>query len=565
MKRAASLSVPLIVLLLGGLLPAQAQAARQPVFIYLYTRMGDHVNIELTEDRIRRLLPMLERYRKAHPGAHVSATILFSGAVSQALAERNAQTGIKDLVLDYARRGVIELGYDGTDEPTYQRRPVPVFSGAKSPEDRWLARGAAAEKFLTEARDPLTGVPQPGVTGGLKKMQEVFGDAVCITGVTEDLGGDSELVQHLGRYANKEIMFGIPDPNPARNIPGYRGSAVEFGKEMSPIPESSPELYWQDNILRSSETSDSAIRVVYGYEGLDALKTVLGKVERSKIRIVHVELANERIYLQAPYTVSPMSSPMKLAYDHPDHPRLPADALRSTDDLDAAFAKEDALIKWLVDDFSPTNPGTRFVSSTDLRNMTPPSTGYSLSMAGLRAALPDYLKTWDENTIPLNYLVAEGRYLSLADMFQVMTDALAQLNRTGKLPQSVRLVRVFGPVEMPDDHGPTTGETTVASVARICAGLTDRLHDETWSPIPKNTIPPRVAIDGLNLTAAQFLRLMTEALATPSPEAKLKVKMTYMFTTSAYAYPKTRLESDQGATWTFKPAPLVLETAQAAK
>lgn len=554
MKRVTSLWVLLFVLLLEGMLPAQA--ARQPVFIYLYARMGDHVNIELTEDRIRRILPMLERYRKAHPDAHVSATILFSGAVSQALAERNARTGIKDVVLDYARRGVIELGYDGTDEPTYQRRPVPVFAGAKSPADRWLARGEAAEKFLTEGRDPLTGVPQPGATGGLKKMQEVFGEAACITGVTEDLGGDSEVVQHLGRYNNKAIMFGIPDPNPARSIPGYRGSAAEFGKEMSPIPDSSPELYWQDNVLRSSETSDSAIRVVYGYEGLDALKTVLSKVERSKVRIVHVELANERIYLQAPYAVSALSSPMKLAYDHPDQAKLPADALRSVDDMDAAYAKEDAIIKWLVDDFAPANPGARFVSSTDLQNMTPPGTGYSLSLDGLRAALPDLLRIWEDNTIPPNYLLAEGRYLSLADMFQVMTDALAQLNRAGKLPQSVRVTKVFGPVEMPDDHGPTTGETTVASVARVCAGLTDRLHDYTWSPIPKNAIPSRVTIDGMNLTAAQFLRLMTEALATPSLETRLKVRMTYMFTTSAYAHPKTRLESDQGGTWTFKPAPL---------
>jgi hypothetical protein len=247
---------------------------------------------------------------------------------------------------------------------------------------------------------------------------------------------------------------------------------------------------------------------------------------------------------------------MKLAYDHPDQAKLPADALRSVDDMDAAYAKEDAIIKWLVDDFAPANPGALFVSSTDLQRMTPPGTGYSLSMDGLRATLPDLLKIWDDNTIPPNYLLAEGRYLSLADMFQVMTDALAQLNRTGKLPQSVRVAKVFGPVEMPDDHGPTTGETTVASVARVCTGLTDRLHDYTWSPIPKNAIPSRVMIDGLNLTAAQFLRLMTQALATPSPATRLKVRMTYMFTTSAYAYPKTRLESDQGGTWTFKPAPL---------
>ena len=168
------------------------------MYIFLYSRITDHVNIELSEDRLRRVLPMLERYRKAHPEAHVSATILFSGAISQALADRNAQTGIKDLVLDYARRGVIELGYDGADEPTYVNRPKPDFANAKTPEDRWVARGTAAERFLTEGRDPLTGNPVAG-SGGLKKMQEVFGEATCVTGVTEEVGGDSEVLQHLNQ------------------------------------------------------------------------------------------------------------------------------------------------------------------------------------------------------------------------------------------------------------------------------------------------------------------------------------------------------------------------------
>jgi len=66
-KRVTTLWVLAIRAAAGGMLPAQARAPT--VFIYLYARMGDHVNIELTEDRIRRILPMLERYRKAHPDA----------------------------------------------------------------------------------------------------------------------------------------------------------------------------------------------------------------------------------------------------------------------------------------------------------------------------------------------------------------------------------------------------------------------------------------------------------------------------------------------------------------
>ena len=141
------------ILLIAFLLLAPGLGAgsnpSQPVYIYLYARITDHVNLDLTEDRLRHILPMVERYRKAHPDAHVSATILFSGAVSDALAERNSQTHILDFARDFIHRGIIEPGYDGTDEPTYKRRPFVELVKTKTAEDRWLARGGTAEKLLT--------------------------------------------------------------------------------------------------------------------------------------------------------------------------------------------------------------------------------------------------------------------------------------------------------------------------------------------------------------------------------------------------------------------------------
>jgi hypothetical protein len=42
--------------------------------------------------------------------------------------------------------------------------------------------------------------------------------------------------------------------------------------------------------------------------------------------------------------------------------------------------------------------------------------------------------------------------------------------------------------------------------------------------------------------------------------------MTYVFSSANLNYPKMRLETDQGGTWTFKPAPLNLASgAQSAK
>src|SRR5579875_3445662 len=262
-----------------------ADATSEPVYFYLYARVTDHINVDITEDQLHRLLPMIEKLRKMHPEAHVSATVLFSGAVSEALAQRNRQTHILDFVKGYIDRGTIQAGYDGTDEPTYETRPAVDFTENSDPQRRWVERQAGEEKFLTEGRNPVTGALEPGKAGGLKEMQEVFGPAVCITGVNTlmrlgpgalphqvtrarvlneapkpvvlpsglmpEVGGDSESVEVIRAFNSQAIMFGVPDTNPAR-IPGFREGRAGFGRLISPDRETPPELYWQDNVLRSS-------------------------------------------------------------------------------------------------------------------------------------------------------------------------------------------------------------------------------------------------------------------------------------------------------------------------
>ena len=548
---------------------AGSPSGDKPVYVYLYARVTDHVNLDVSEDRLRRILPMIERYRKAHPEQHVSATILFSGSVSQAFADRNSQTHIVDFVQDFVQRGVIEPGYDGTDEPTYKRRPLIDLPKTKTAEERWLARRTAAEAFLTEARDPLTGAPEPGKAGGLKKMQEVFGQAACITGLTlavpdpaagmmAEVGVDAETVHELRRHNTSAIMFGLLDSNPV-HAPEYHEWSAAFSKDLSPAPDTPPELFWQDNILRSSESSDVDNRLFRASGGAEAFKKVTEKLDRTRIRIIHAELANPRNHLADSFKLSALA----FAYAHPDQPALASNARRTTAEVDAAYAKEEAFLKFLADDYFPANPGDRFVSSADLKHMAGPGTGYSVPIAALRSELADVVKTWGSGTTPPKYMRVDGHYLSLADMFLVMTDALAELNRTGQLPPSVRVTAVYGPTETTREKEPGQGEVSVASVARACAGLTARLHDSAWSPNPKNSIPFRVVVDGIDLNAAQFLRLMAEALVNPSPEAKLQVKVTEMFWGRNAIFYRTRSTRDLGATWTYKPA--VLEIAAVAK
>ena len=597
-----------LVLFAAPVLIAQAPASQttksapEPVYIYLYSRVTDHVNLDISEDRLRRLLPMIERYRKEHPEAHVSATMLFTGAISQALDARNAKTHIKDFILDYKKRGVIEIGYDGTDEPTYEHRPSVNLLEDRDPSSRWLARAAADQKFLTEARDPLTGAPIPGAIGGLEEMQKVFGEAATIRdpSVGELLPppppetradkaavsppsagnairpmplpapppnsmpmivpeiGDWELVPVLRRYNTSAIMFGLPEANLA-NIPGFKGSVWGVGQMMSPVPDTAPELYWSDNLLHTSEWSGSfkpMVRTLHGYEGADALKDFTGKIEHSRIQVVHMELASEQDYYKPDFVKAGATPSLVYAYAHPDNPKAPAEARLSADEVNAAFAKEEASLKWLTAEYLPSVAGSRVVSGSELKRMAQPPVDYSVSISALQTALSDLLTKWGNDTFPPNYWLADGHYLSMANMFQVMADAMAEMDRTGKLPQSVKVTTLYGPIAMTQSHGPNEGEVSVASIAKKCSEIDARLHDETADPMPRNTVPSAVEIEGIQINPAQFLRMMAQAMVTPSPETKVRVKMTYMDTPAGQAFPKTRSLEDMGATWTFKPAPL---------
>ena len=470
-----------------------ADHVKQPVYIYLYARVTDHVNLNITEDQIHRLLSAVEKLRKAHPEANVSATVLFSGAVSEALANQNGKTHIVDFIHDFIRRGVIQPGYDGTDEPTYQTRPLLDFSKANTPEDRWQLRRASYEKLLTEDRDPLTGAVRSGAAGGLKAMEDVFGQAVCLTGLAlpvnaleggkgaaptrarlpenEDIperpeggpitlkvefGGDTEAVHLLSQKNSRAIMFGLPDANPS-HLPGFRDGVAEFSNLMSPAPNTAPEVFWQDNVLRTSEASGRTIRLIHARDGVESIKKMMEKSDRSKIHVLHVELASEENYLTPAFVKSSSFPPQKYAYDHPNNPLLPAESLLPGAEVDSSYAKEEAVLRWLAGDFFPADPGSRFVSSTGLKQMAGSNTGFTVSTKGLQAAAQQFLDSAGNNTYLPSTFEADGHYLSFADLFQVLTDELAAFHQTGKLPAAVKVTEVYGPVRVYTGHGPKEG------------------------------------------------------------------------------------------------------------
>jgi hypothetical protein len=210
--------------------PATAQAsaptaARQPVLILLYTRFYDHSHQHTTDERIQRLLPMLQNLRDQHPQSGLSALFQFSGTVSELMAEENPSMHLLDRLKESTARNLVDIGYTGEDEPSYLYRPKPSLLEANTPEERWTALSEAAEHFLVDYKNPVTGLPVPNLSGGLKRTTEVFGDVAFVTGVVTTLGEDSAATHEVRKFAPTELMAGIPGRDPRFGIEGFGISA----------------------------------------------------------------------------------------------------------------------------------------------------------------------------------------------------------------------------------------------------------------------------------------------------------------------------------------------------
>jgi hypothetical protein len=176
------------------------------------------------------------------------------------------------------------------------------------------------------------------------------------------------------------------------------------------------------------------------------------------------------------------------------------------------------------------------------------------------------LDEWNRlGNYPPDYGLVDGAYCSVADMFQMVATALGERRRPGALPESVTLQHVYGPLAPTMEDGYSQGAVTVGAMDQAAAAIARTLSDSSWKPLPENIIPSWVNVDGVQLNGAQFLRLMLAAYAAPSSETKIPLRTSHMFSDIATTAPHSRPMTDDGAIWTFKPAPLNLAILSASE
>ena len=549
-----------------GLFAAEPAPAPQPVLIVLYSRFYDHSHQHTTDERLQRLLPMLDRLRKQYPQSGISALFQFSGTVSQLMDEENAGLHLVDQLKDYSRRNLVDIGYTGEEEPSYLYRPKPNLLLAETPEARWEAKAEAAERFLTDFKNPVTGLPVPGLSGGLKRTQEVFGNVAFLTGVTTTVGGDSPSTHEVRRMIPTAVMGGIPPADPKLAITGFEVSADNFSKFMSPDPEDSPEVFWEDNLLRVSDTSLTDNKPHSTDEGPDALKKVFEKLDRSHVRVVKLEVAAYKRYLTRRADGSVVADPLEWMYYHPDDPVIPSQlhAMASQTAIEAGYKQDEATLKWLIEEYLPANPGSRFISVHELAQLPVPGDS-EIGAEQLKALAADLNQQFVKRPMePPDFGRAGASFFTLAESFDLLAQALAGVDKTGSLPKSVALTPVYGPLTLPNDMGPRTGYVPVSAVIKAAAQIAPNLADREWKLVPANAVPAMIQVGSLRLNAAQFLHLMAQAYLDPSPDKSLAVNAVTLTARSSFMFPKNTAITDQGNSWSFKPAPLRIGSKETA-
>jgi len=532
---------------------------KAPIYVVLQTTIDDVINAPVSMERLPRAIKAVEHLQAGAAAFHPACLFQFNGVAADLVAAENFSTHYTEALKDYASRGLVEIGYDGTEEPTFPARPRPNLRGADTPEKRWLARLQATEWFLTEWKHPLTGEPDASRSGGLKRVREVFGRVDFARGATFEPWYAGELVHSLEALGLRPALAGFLEPTvyPTRNLDGYRGGAPGISDLLAPDDRCAPEVFWLDTALRVSDYGALGGRVFNAYEGPEELAKMLAGLDRSRLHVVQVRIGHPAVYVKPGFGAKNYQTALEYSYDNPKLPNLPAAAARSAEERAEMYAREDAVLDWLVKTFFPANAGSRFVSVGALMSQAGPGDSAPVTQGDLREAATQLVESARKELVRLPPFVKGGsRYFSLADLFGLLTGALGETAASGARPSSIPMVRLVGPVAIEDANQTTGVRVSTAALVRECAELRRRLTASGWSPVPRNAVPSSVTVGGVHLTAAQFLLAMADAYAAGAGTAEVEVKWVSGTTLIGAMLPESRPRMDGGSAWTFRPAPI---------
>ncbi|MCX6546339.1 MAG: hypothetical protein NTV05_18255 [Acidobacteria bacterium] len=533
-------------------------AAKAPIYVMLQTTVDDVLNVPVSMERLPRALGQIDRLQARAGAFHPTCLVQFTGVAADRLADQNDGTHLVDAINDGARRGLVEVGYDGTEEPALAARPRPNLRGADTPEKRYLARLEATQWFLTEWKHPYSGEPDPSRTGGFKRVLEVFGRVDFARGATFEPWHAGEMVHALEALGSRPALAGFLETTayPARHLDGYRGGVPIVSNMLAADERCAPEVFFLDTALRVSDYGALGERVFNAYDGPEALDKLVGGLDRSRPHVIQIRLGHPGVYAKPGFGARNYLTPLEYAYDNVKVPDLPAGVMRSREERETMYAQEDAVLDWLVTTFFPANAGSRFVSIRELSGRAEYGLSDPVTRAELTAVAASLIAQIEsaQGQLP-PFVRGATRYFSLADVFGLLVTALGDAPAPAEWPAHSQSLRLFGPIEIADPARQATGaRIPMGALVRQCATVRAALTAGEWTAVPRNTVPSYVMVGGVRLTAAQFLRAMAEAYVARPGTPDVEIKWVSSNNVFGETFAPTRAVSDKGGTWTARPA-----------
>ena len=374
-------------------------------------------------------------------------------------------------LLEYLRGLDTSLWYHGDEKlppiitpplhelsPRVTRRPS-LVDGLKWDD----AYQAVYDRFTHEIKED--GSLDLSKAGGLAIMEEVYGRKVshdCSWRICYAPSGWA-----FDQIASPVMTMGIGMAH------GLNRCSPEVARRYATMGGES-DFFWYMGVINNNPNRYLS---THDREGLEVLKKVLDGCDRSRIRMVMIDVQTR------------MS------------------------DQDKAHYRQ--YIDYLVNEFFPKNPGSRFISSKVLTDLIVPEKGKTIEKEKLGEAAQYLVEHWDGR--PPKYVELKGDYLSLADCFQALVGALASYKRNGVLPEEVKTTELYGPVcdiEEGSKHegleGSVNPSDLLSSAEKVNVEII-RYRSAELTVRPPNRVPHTVRIaDGKELNAAEYLLLMAK-------------------------------------------------------
>jgi len=465
-----------------------------PVYVFLKAHTEDHFNHTLSEERYRRIVPMLEA---VDPAAHPVWTVQFQGADAKTVSERDLFTGVATMLRDAAADGLVQFGYHGQHDPTELNRPQRSLRSWST----WPDIARALESWVSCEKHPTLGDCVAPTGGGIDIIEEAFGPVTTVSGLDLGTAFEGSVGRHVvaGHAPDRQLGFGFTD-HADEGIADYQQLVDDLLTILTPSGETSATLVWIEDTLRISDgnhlTDTTALKF---HDTTTATDNTFATLGGDRPHVLMSGLGTKYIY------TAPGSSPTIYGYGHPDDPQLPDDEVNPRFLIDQYYQNIEDNFAHLTDTVFVERPGSRFVDAGAISRLADTADHREVTEEELDVIARWTLDGWTADGPPA--FVSDGHdFYSLRDAVGLLAMAMDGQDFPLDLPRS------YGPRD--EVAAAPAGSLAEAELPGLAARIAGDLGggDEPWSTRP-TTLRSSYRVASMELNLAQALHALAQGYA----------------------------------------------------